>query len=88
MARPTRNQTARPRRYACPARLDALEERTLLSTFAVTNTDDSGPGSLRAAILASNADSSTPDPHTINFAIDDPGSMHTIQPLGVATTCL
>jgi titin len=35
---------------------DALEERQLLSgVFTVSNTNDSGPGSLRAAILASNA---------------------------------
>jgi hypothetical protein len=32
-----------------------MEERTLLSTFTVMNTDDGGPGSLRQAILDSNA---------------------------------
>ena len=37
-------------------RLEAMEDRTLLSTFLVTNTADSGPGSLRQAILDSNAD--------------------------------
>jgi hypothetical protein len=35
---------------------DLLEGRTLLSTFVVTNVNDSGAGSLRAAILAVNHD--------------------------------
>jgi hypothetical protein len=37
------------RRRSIP-RLEALEDRTLLSTFTVSNTADSGAGSLRAAI--------------------------------------
>jgi predicted outer membrane repeat protein len=36
-------------------RLEAFEERTLLSTFAVVNLNDSGTGSLRAAVAAANA---------------------------------
>ena len=36
-------------------RFDLLEERTLLSGFVVSNTGDSGPGSLRQAILEANA---------------------------------
>ena len=32
-----------------------MEERTLLSSFVVSNTGDSGPGSLRQAILDANA---------------------------------
>src|SRR5262249_2235590 len=56
MTRLARNRTARPRRYAYRPRLDALEERRLLSTFQVTNTNDSGPGSLRQAILDAHAD--------------------------------
>ena len=36
-------------------RLEVMEDRTLLSTFVVSNTDDSGPGSLRQAILDANA---------------------------------
>ncbi len=52
--------------------------------FFVTNTGDSGPGSLRQAILDANADPGIP--HTIAFIIptDDPGfdgSVFTIQPL-------
>src|SRR3954454_18975523 len=36
-------------------RLELMEDRTLLSTFIVNNTLDSGTGSLRQAILDSNA---------------------------------
>jgi hypothetical protein len=36
-------------------RLEVMEDRTLLSTFVVSNTGDSGPGSLRQAILDANA---------------------------------
>jgi hypothetical protein len=32
--------------------MERLEVRTMLATFSVTNTDDSGPGSLRQAIIA------------------------------------
>jgi hypothetical protein len=46
-------------------------------TFFVTNTNDSGPGSLRQAILDAHADRSTPLPQLITFNI--PGSgVHTI----------
>jgi len=38
-----------------PARLERLEARTLPSSFTVLNTNDSGPGSLRQAILDANA---------------------------------
>src|SRR4051794_31167647 len=34
--------------------LEGLEDRRLLATFTVANTDDSGPGSLRAAIEQAN----------------------------------
>lgn len=54
------------------------------STFTVTNTNDSGAGSLRAALLAANAQQSTGGTacaaHDIVFAI--PGNApHTIQPV-------
>jgi titin len=53
-----------------------LEERWLPSTFTVLNVNDSGPGSLRQAIL----DADTGTGNTIAFAI--PGSgVHTIAPL-------
>ncbi len=38
-------------RQTCRPWSEPLESRTLLTTFTVTNTDDSGPGSLRQAII-------------------------------------
>ena len=55
-----------------------MEDRTLLSTFLVTNTGDSGPGSLRQAILDSNA--ATGATNTIDFDIPGTG-VQTIAPL-------
>ena len=45
----TRHQRYRPR-------LESLEDRTLPALFFVTSMNDSGPGTLRAAILSVNAD--------------------------------
>ena len=56
---------------------DAVESRLLLSTFTVTNTGDSGPGSLRRAIIDSNA---SPGANTISFAIPGAG-VQVIRPL-------
>jgi hypothetical protein len=55
-----------------------MENRTLLATLVVTNTDDSGMGSLRQAILDSNA--ATADANTIDFQIPGQG-VRTIAPL-------
>jgi hypothetical protein len=55
-----------------------VEDRTLLSTFLVTNTADSGPGSLRQAIIDSNG--ATGQTNTIDFALPGQG-VHTISPL-------
>ncbi len=55
-----------------------MEDRTLLSAFLVSNAADSGPGSLRQAILDSNA--ATGATNTIDFAIPDSG-VQTIAPL-------
>ena len=59
-------------------RFELVEDRTLLSTFSVTNTADSGPGSLRQAILDSNA--ATAATNTIDFAIPGTG-VQTIVPV-------
>jgi len=55
-----------------------MEDRTLLSTFLVNNTADSGPGSLRQAIVDSNA--ATDGANTIDFNITGQG-VQTIAPL-------
>ncbi len=57
---------------------DLMEDRTLLSTFAVNNTSDSGPGSLRQAIIDSN--SAVGATNTIDFDISGTG-VQTIAPL-------
>lgn len=46
--------------------MEAVEERTLLATFTVTTTADSGPGSFRDAIIKANKKS---DADVIKFAI-------------------
>ena len=61
-----------------PAACRTMEDRTLLSTFLVTDAADSGPGSLRQAILDSNAATGTTN--TIDFDIPGPG-VQTIMPL-------
>ena len=55
-----------------------MEDRTLLSTFDVTNTADSGSGSLRQAILDSNA--ATGQANTIDFSIPGDG-VQTLAPI-------
>jgi hypothetical protein len=60
-----RNRTRRravTARRSFVARLEAFEDRTLLSTFTVANLNDSGTGSLRAAIAAASSGD------TIDFA--------------------
>jgi FG-GAP-like repeat len=64
-------------------RLEVMEDRTLLSTFLVTNSGDSGPGSLRQAILDS--DAATGTTNTIDFAIPAPG-VQAITPLSPLPT--
>src|SRR5262245_31699569 len=60
-----RDRTRRPRATAHPV-VEVLEDRCTPSTFVVTTTDDSGAGSLRAAILQANA---AAGPDRIAFAI-------------------
>lgn len=60
--------------------VEGLEERLLYATYWVTNTDDAGAGSLRQAMLSSNATVGVYD--TINFNIDSMlGGVQTIEPL-------
>src|SRR4051812_525315 len=47
-----------------PVIAERLESRLMLSVFTVSTTDDSGPGSLRQAIIDANA---TPIDDTISF---------------------
>ncbi|MFO0907148.1 MAG: choice-of-anchor Q domain-containing protein [Isosphaeraceae bacterium] len=54
----------RRRRASCPA-LEPLEGRALLATFTVTNGNDSGAGSLRAALLLADQNGGA---DTIDFA--------------------
>jgi len=57
-----------------------MEDRTLLSTFLIDNTADSGPGSLRQAIVDSNA--AAGGANVIDFAISsDGGGVQMIAPL-------
>jgi hypothetical protein len=75
-----RHTSPRRRRANTLLTLERMEDRTLLSTLWVTNTGDSGPGSLRQAILDVNADTSNPAADTIDFAILGTG-VQVIQPL-------
>ena len=68
-----RRRSPRP----CPVRpsLLCLEQRCLLTTFLVTSTNDSGPGSLRQAILYADASPGTADQIQFDIA---PGGHQTI----------
>jgi Right handed beta helix region len=67
-----RSGPARRRRPTATPCLEILEDRTLLSTFSVTNTlDDGSAGSLRWAITQANADTAALS--TINFNIAPSG---------------
>jgi hypothetical protein len=70
-----RRPRAADRRHYRPA-VECLEGRWLLATYLVTNTNDSGPGSLRQAIFDANAN---PGADVINFNIA-PGGVQTITP--------
>src|SRR5207248_675443 len=72
-----RDARVRSIRRNSPPRLEQLEARVVLSTFTVINTDDSGAGSLRQAIVDANTN---PDADAIAFNIPGPG-VHTIEPL-------
>jgi hypothetical protein len=77
-----RTEGARLRR-ARRARVEALEDRTLLSTYTVTDTNDSGPGSLRQGILNAN---SVMGPSDIIFSIGSgPQTITPLSPLPAIT---
>jgi hypothetical protein len=67
-------QTRRPAgRSSYRPSLEALEDRLVLSTFLVINTNDSGAGSLRDAITRVNGDTTNTNPDVVNFHIPGPG---------------
>ncbi|MGO9469960.1 MAG: beta strand repeat-containing protein, partial [Isosphaeraceae bacterium] len=86
---PRRERPRRQRPVAIAASLrfrpsfEVVEDRTLLATFLVATTADSGPGSLRQAILDSNG--STSGANVIDFAISGSG-VQTIAPLSPLPT--
>ena len=74
-----RNRDGRGRRKPVQLCFEAMESRLLLATtFLVTNTDNSGSGSLRQAILDADAAAAT-EPATIDFQIGS-GGLQTISP--------
>jgi parallel beta-helix repeat protein len=78
-------QNSKRRRLAgrhASLRVEPLEDRYLPSTFTVTNTNDSGTGSLRQALLDANA---TAGADVINFNIDGSG-VQTISPTSALPT--
>jgi len=77
---PVDRRRSRPRIRPC---LEWMEDRTLLSTFIVSNTADTGPGSLRQAILDSDAAKGVTN--KINFAIPGQG-VQAIAPLSPLPT--
>jgi hypothetical protein len=74
----TRRNSRRPN-------VERLEDRTVPTTFTVTNTLDSGPGSFRQAILDANATPNVGGPDRIEFdigsAYQNADGSATIQPL-------
>ena len=57
-----------PRQRSALPRLEALEDRIVLSPFLVSSPADSGVGSLRQAILDANNPTTHPGADVINFA--------------------
>lgn len=74
---PARNRQRRQDR--CAPVCEPVEPRVLLSTYMVTNTGDSGAGSLRAGMVFANENAGA-TPTTIDFNIPGDG-VQTIEPL-------
>jgi hypothetical protein len=73
---PSPHRPGRPRPFR-PS-LESLEGRNVPSTFLVTNLNNAGPGSLRAAILSVNHDTANSGVDEIDFKLSGTG-MHTIK---------
>lgn len=82
-SRPSQRAAVRWGRHRLPLRLEALEDRTVPTTFVVTNSNDSGVGSFRQAILDSNG---TAGPNNIVFAVTPTGEPIDIAPLTALPT--
>jgi hypothetical protein len=84
--RTRRDDRVRRRQQECQRRflVEDLEGRQMLSTFTVVNTADSGTGSLRQAIISSNA---TTGPNAIVFKINSTGvqTINVLSPLPTIT---
>src|SRR5438067_2350340 len=72
-----RRRRSEPRRSPPRLRVEQLEVRLVPANYTVTNTSDSGAGSLRQAILDANANAGA---DTIQFSISTQGSQQTISP--------
>jgi hypothetical protein len=66
------NCSANSRKSSFSPRLEALEDRVVLSAISVLNTADSGPDSLREAVLYANEN---PGPDEIQFAVGLSGTI-------------
>ena len=77
-SRPTSWRSHPARRTAVRPRLEPLEDRAVPSVLTVLNTNDAGPGSLRATIVRANA---LPGPDTIRFAPRVAGTITLTSPL-------
>jgi parallel beta-helix repeat protein len=84
-SRPTSWRSHPARRTAVRPRLEPLEDRAVPSVLTVLNTNDAGPGSLRAAIGRANA---LPGPDTILFAPRVAGTITLTSPLPDLSTGL
>ena len=83
MPKPTAPRLRRRDARRVRAAVEAIEPRVLLSTYTVTNLNDSGPGSLRDAIQQANAN---PGPDTITFKAGIAGIIDINSPLELSDT--
>lgn len=81
MSRRRSDAAQKKKRQAFLPDFHGLERRMMPSLFTVTNTGDSGAGSLRQAIL--NSDGATPGPNTIDFDISGTG----VQTISLLSAC-